>query len=157
MHVTEERLSEVLSRRDHAEGLLKTNPVAALILESMATAHPRHADSVRHAGGFLLDLLQGSDGDPTHLSLPVAMQVLSRDEFVPLEEMQAYLGEMASRDLLLGLSAQALLAHPSRRRRRRRRQERKGEREAVTRTLYLLVRMFETQEEVDRLDQTFEG
>lgn len=150
--VSEERFTEVLGRADHDRGLMETNPVAALLVESMAATHPDHADGVRDAGTFVLDLLRANEPATPKITLSVAMHVLSREEFTPLDDMRGYLASLAERDLLLGISAQALLAQPSRLRRRRER----AEHEAVVRTLYLLLRMVETQDDTDALARIFE-
>ena len=151
MRVTEERLSAALSRNDHEHRLLESNPVAALIVESMAASHPSCSQEIRQAGNFFLDVIGANERDATRLTLPVAMQVLARDEPTPLAEMRSSLAEIGERDLLLGLSIQALLPRSGLRKRRRSQRER----EAVVRTLYLLVGMFETQEEIDALEQAF--
>ncbi len=151
MRVTEERLGAALSRNDHEHRLLESNPVAALIIESMAASHPSCSQEVRQAGNFFLDIIGANERDGTRLTLPVAMQVLARDDAIPLAQMRSSLAEITERDLLLGLSIQALLPRSGLRKRRRNQRER----EAVVRTLYLLVGMFETQEEIDALEQAF--
>jgi hypothetical protein len=146
MRVSEERLGAVLTRGDLAVGLAEANPVAGLIVESLAASDPEHSEGVRHAGRFFLDLVRANEPDATKLTLPVAMQTLSREELVSRHEMKEYLARIAAEDLLLGMSLDALLAgdRPVR------------ERRAVIRVLYLLIRMFEAQEEADRLDREFE-
>jgi len=146
MRVSEERLGAVLTRGDLAVGLAEANPVAGLIVESLAASDPEHSEGVRHAGRFFLDLVRANEPDATKLTLPVAMQTLSREELVSRHEMKEYLARIAAEDLLLGMSLDALLAgdRPVR------------ERRAVIHVLYLLIRMFEAQEEADRLDREFE-
>lgn len=146
MQVTEERLSLVLARRDHTRGLDR-NPVALLVLESMAASRAGHSGPIRKAGLFLLDLIGANEPDATVLTLPVAMQILRSEESIPAEAMRARLLEAGGRDLLLGLSLQALLGEPALRRKQHER------RDPVVRTLYLLIRMFEAQEETDALER----
>lgn len=146
MRVSEERLSAVLTRADLAAGLTEANPVAALIVESLAASDAEHSEAIRHAGRFFLDLVRANEEDATTLTLPIAMQTLTGTQSVSQQEMRAYLGAIAARDLLLGMSLGALLPcrHASR------------ETAGVVHILYLLVRMFEAQEEADRLDREFE-
>lgn len=151
MHVTDERLSELLARGGPDRRQSETNPVAALIVESMAATHPEHAGRVREAGHFLCDLLWSPDGGTAPaLTLSVAMHTFLREEHTTPPEMRAHLARATDRDLLLGLCTHALLSR-SRVRRRSRRTAR--ETEAVLRTLYLVVRMHETQEETDALER----
>lgn len=152
MHVTEERLGRVLTAGPPGVHLSDTNPVAALIVESMAATHPEHADRVREAGRFLCDLLWPSDSGPgLTLTLPVAMHTFVREEHTTPAQMRSHLAQTTHRDVLLGLSAYALLTPP---RRGLRRYGRSGrETEAVLRTLYVLLRMYETQEETDTLER----
>ena len=152
MRVSEERLTTVLARADHSQGLSETNPVASLIVESIAASHPDHSDAIRDTGRFFLDLVEANEEHATRLTLPVAMHVLARDERLSARAMGEYLAEVAAGDLLLGISIHALLP-PTEYRTRSRRAQR--ERAAVTRILYLLVRMFEAQEESDSLDRAF--
>lgn len=151
MHVTEERLGKVLTAGPPGMHLSDTNPVAALIVESMAATHPEHADRVRDAGRFLCELLWPSDSElGPMLTLPVAMHTFVREEYTTPAEMRAHLAQTTHRDLLLGLSAHALLTPP---RALRRYGRSARETEAVLRTLYVLVRMHETQEETDTLER----
>lgn len=157
MHVTDERLTAVLTRSgDRNAQLRKASPVAALVLETMAAAHPGDADSIRDAGLWLLDLLGGTDEGGLPLRPAVAMQVLTREELTSSEEMRSYLDKVASRDLLLGISTSALLSKPSFGRRRRRARRSEDTQQAALRTVYLLVRMIEAQEEVDALHEAFD-
>lgn len=150
MPISEERLTAVLTRprRLHPRQY-ERNPVAGLIVESMAVSHRHHEQAVRDAGAFLLDLFRANDPDTPCLTLPVAMQVLQRDEARPVEELCSYLAETAKRDVLLGIAVNALVGRSV---------DDGGSstddrREAVLRTLYLLLRMFEAQEEADELDR----
>lgn len=152
MRVSEERLTAVLTRVDLARGLTEKNPVAGLIVESIAASDPDHSDAIRHAGRFFLDLVRANEADGTTLTLPIAMQVLSREGTVSPPEMRTYLAGMSAEDLLLGIAINALL--PNRTGISRKRLNR--ERDAVVRILYLLIEMFEAQEEADRLDREFE-
>lgn len=149
MRISEERLSKVLTRGDHGRGLIERNPVAALIVEAMAAAHLKHGDEVKAAGALFCDLVGANEDDATRLSLPVAIQVLNRDEAVPVGRMRAHLAELAGRDLLLGMSVHALFGGSGIGKRRRHHRDR----DAVVRTIYLLVRMFEAQEEADELER----
>lgn len=151
MHVTEERLSQVLTAGPPGLHLSDRNPVAALIVESMAATHPEHGDRVRQAGRFLCDLLwpPGPTSGPA-LTLPVAMHTFVREEHTTPAEMRAHLARTMRRDTLLGLSAHALLTPPQGLRRSGRSAR---ETEAVLRTLYVLMRMYETQEETDALER----
>jgi hypothetical protein len=145
MEVTEERLGEVLARGEPGAHLSSgSNAVPSLVVESMAATHPEHAERIREAGHFLCGLLwaHDGDGDPT-LTLSVAMHTFLREERTTPARMRAHLSRTTHRDLLLGLSAHALL---SQRRGPRRYGRGARETEAVLRTLYLLVRMYETQE-----------
>lgn len=151
MPVSEERFTDVLTtRRPRGDGLSERNPVAALLIEGMAVSHRGHEQAIREAGTFVLDLLGASEPDGCRLTLPVAMQVLSRDEARPAEEMHHYLLQTAQRDLLLGIAVHALVGQSPGRWKRRHAQRR---REVVIRTLYLLLRMVETQEHADDLDR----
>lgn len=151
MQVTEERLGKALTSGRPGAHLSDTNPVAALIVESMAATHPEHADRVRHAGRFLCDLLWPSDGGHgPMLTLPVAMHTFLREEHTTPERMRAHLAQTTHRDVLLGLSTHALLTSP---RGLRRYGRNARETEAVLRTLYVLLRMHESQEETDVLER----
>lgn len=149
--VTEERLSQVLTTGSPGLHLADTNPVAALIVESMAATHAEHGDRVRDAGRFLCDLLWPPDPEagPT-LTLPVAMHTFVREEYTTLPEMRAHLARTTDRDVLLGLSTHALLTPP--RGLRRYGRSARGT-EAVLRTLYVLIRMYEAQEETNALER----
>lgn len=148
MWVTDDRLTEALVRGQPGSHLAETNPVAALIVESTATTYPQHAGRIRSAGRFLCDLLHPpGTGAPT-LTLPVAMHTFVREEHTSAQQMRAHLGRTTHWDLLLGLSACALLACP-----RRHGRPAAGEADAVLRMVYLLVRMHEIQEETNELEQ----
>lgn len=152
MRVSEERLTTVLTRSDTSSHTLETNPVGGLIVESIAAACPDHATAVRRVGEVFLDLVRTNDEDAIRLSLPVVTQVLSQEEMLPVTDMRVYLAEVAARDyLFLGLCIHALLPQSE-----VTSQGSAAERDAVVRVLYLLVRMFETQEEADALDADFE-
>lgn len=155
MDVTEERLGEVLVRGEAGTHLSRTSPVAALIVESMAATHPEHTERIREAGHFLCDLLwpPDSDGEPA-LTLSVAMHTFLREEHTSPAQMRGHLAKTTHRDLLLGLSAHALLSRP---RAPRRYGRGARETEAVLRTLYLLLRMHETQEETDALERALDA
>ncbi|HVM00972.1 MAG TPA: hypothetical protein VM324_16905 [Egibacteraceae bacterium] len=149
--VSEERLRVVVTReRRTPPRLYERNPVAGLIVESMAKASDRHEHAVRDAGAFLLDLLRANEPEAPCLSLPVAMRVLARDEARPMDDVCCYLSRTARQDVLLGIAVHALVGGcvgP----RRRRQEHTDARREAVIRTLYLLLRMFEAQQQVDDL------
>lgn len=153
MPVTEERLTAAVTRVERLHPRqYERNPVAGLIVESMAVSHREHEQGVRDAGAFLLDLLCADDPDTPCLTLPVAMQVLARDEAKPSDEMRCHLADMVRRDVLLGIAVHALVGRSA-----DRWADADGEveagRQAVLRTLFLLLRMFEAQEEADALDR----
>lgn len=151
MTVSEERFTDVITaRHPRGDGLYERNPVAVLLVEGMAVSHRGHEQVIREAGTLVLDLLGGSEPGGCCLTLPVAMQVLSRDEARPAEEMHQYLLQTAQRDLLLGIAVHALVGQSAGRWKRRHTQRR---REVVIRTLYLLLRMIETQQHADDLDR----
>lgn len=150
MRISEERLSEVLVGGGPRSDFFHGNPVAALVVESAAAGHPGQAEEVREAGRMLCELLWPPDGGGLTLTLPVAMHTFLREEDTPPETMRAHLAQTAERDLLLSLAATALLRQPAT---GRRRGQRDGDRHAVLRTVYLLVRMCETQEETDALER----
>lgn len=153
MRVTEERLSEMLARTEHVKTLSRANPVAVLIVEALAASEPEHRQTIREVGACLLGLL-GSSGDTgPALSYPVALQVLMTHDRTEPGDMRAHLARLVGDDLLLGVSAQALLSRPVLRRRRTPRRSR-AEQDAALKVVYLLVRMFQAQEEVDELNQT---
>lgn len=153
MLVSKERLTVVLTRAERRPPrAYDHNPVAGLLVESMAVDHDGHAVAVRDAGTFMLDLLRANDPATPQLTLPVAMQVLARDEVTPIDEVCCYLARTARRDVLLGIAVHAIVGES----RDRRRVDDKCRREAVLRTLYLLLRMFEAQEEADALDRQLE-
>lgn len=149
MPISEERLSVVLTRpqRRHPRQY-ERNPVAGLIVESMAVSYREHEHAVREAGAFLLDLFRANDPDTPCLTLPVAMQVLQRDEARPVAQVCTHLAEAARRDVLLGIAVNALVSRSV-----DGDGAADGRRDAVLRTLYLLVRMFQAQEEADALDR----
>lgn len=149
MRITEDRLTEVLVGDEPRHRPADANPVAAMIVESTAATYPQHAARIRRAGRFLCELLRPADSDTPTLTLPVAMHTFVREEHTSTQQMRAYLARTTHRDPLLGLSAHALLAQP----RRRACERRTGENEAVLRTVYLLVRMHEIQEETDALER----
>lgn len=157
MGVSEKRFNDVLTTRGRArgQGLYERNPVAMLILESMAVSHRRHDHerTIRDAGLFLLDLLRVNEPGASQLTLPVAMRVLADDEAKPAEEMHHYLLQTAQRDLLLGIALHALVGGSTSLSSRWQRRRTQREREVVIRTLYLLLRMVETQEQVDDLER----
>lgn len=148
MRVTEHRLTQALVCEEPGRHLSETNPVAAMIVESSAATHPEHAERIRTAGRFLCDLLRPGDGDAAALTLPVAMHTFVQEEHATPAQMRRHLAQTTDRDLLLGLAAHALLAQS----RQRDRREAAEEDEAVLRTVYLLVRMHEVQEEIDTLE-----
>jgi hypothetical protein len=153
MRITEERLTEVLAGGARDAELDERNPVAALVVESTAAAHaahPEQADEVREAGRTLCELLWPPHEAGPALTLPVAMHTFAREEHTPPAVMRGHLAQTAERDLLLGLSASALLRQPSDHRQKEREA---GDSEPVLRTVYLLVRMCETQEETDALER----
>lgn len=126
------------------------NPVAALVVESAAASHPEHADAVRDAGNFLCELLWPAGEEGPGLTLPVVAHTFVREQHTPAETMRAHLARVAQQDLLLSLSATALLRRPAD---RRHPGHTTAEAEPVLRTVYLLVRMAEAQEEVDALER----
>lgn len=150
--VTEHRLTEALVRERPGRRLADTNPIAAMIVESSAATHPEQAERIRTAGRFLCDLLRPGDGDATALTLPVAMHTFVREEHTTPAQMRRHLAQTTARDLLLGVAAHALLAQP----RPRDRREAGEESEPVLRTVYLLVRMHEVQEEIDTLEHALD-
>lgn len=153
MPVNEQQLSAVVTRpRANSVRLYERDPVAGLIVESLAASAPEHERSIRDAGTFLLDLLRVNEPDGTRLTLPVAIRVLTRDEGRPMGDVCTHLAQVARRDLLLGIAVQALAGGAA-----RHGSERRHHREAVTRALYLLIRMFEVQEEVDALHRKYDG
>lgn len=155
MRVTERRLSEALTADEPGSRLSETNPVAALIIESAAATYPEHAEQVREAGRFLCDLLGSPEaGGAPKLTAPVAINTYNREEHTRAEQMRAHLARATHRDLLLGLATHALL---SRSLDHRLNDPETNEGEAVLRTLYLLVRMFETQEETDALERALKA
>lgn len=150
MLVSHERLTAVLTRAERRPPrAYDHNPVAGLLVESMAVGHDGHAEAVRDAGTFILDLLRANDPGTAQLTLPVAMQVLSRDEAKPVDEMCCYLARTARKDVILGIAVHALVGDS----RDRHQTHIKHKREAVLRTIFLLLRMFEAQEEADALDR----
>lgn len=154
MRISEERLSDALGRTTRGVPLGDAHPVAAMLVESIAMAEPEHADDVRSAGRFLCELLWPGDGrEGPALTLPVATHTYVREENTTPEEMRAHLGQTTGSDLLLGLATQALLRPPL--------GERAacgaGQRDAVLRVVYLLVRMYENQESTDALERAFEA
>lgn len=150
MLVSDERLTAVLTRgKRRPPRAYDHNPVAGLLVESMAVSHDGHGDAVRDAGTFILDLLRANDPGTPQLTLPVAMQILARDEVRPIDEVCCYLARTARKDVLLGIAVHALVGGS----RDRLRTPDKRRREAVLRTLFLLLRMFEAQEEADALDR----
>jgi hypothetical protein len=150
MPITDDRLSELLVRREPGSDLADRNPVAALVVESAAATHPERAEEIREAGRFLCELLWPPDDEAPTLTLPVAMHTFVREEHTPPEEMRRHLVRTTDSDLLLGLSASALLRQPRVHRRGRRMPHGDA---AVLRTLYLLVRMHETQAEITALER----
>lgn len=153
MRVTEDRLTEVLVRQEPGRHLAETNPVAEMLVESTAATYPLHAERIRHAGRFFCELLCPGDGGAATLTLPVVSHTFVREEHTTEAQMRAHLARITHRDLLLGLAAHAVL-RPSRPGRGRDRLGRDpGECEAVLRTVYLLVRMHEIQEETDALER----
>lgn len=152
MRVSEERLTTVLTQSAPPFDLARYDPVAALVLESMAAARTLHSDEIRHAGSFLLAVLGAAEPDATRLSIPIAMQVLAREEGVSPARARAFLGEAGDGDPLLRLSIDALTWRSITSGRRRR----PDEVEAVAQVIYLLLRMFGSQEEADALDEALE-
>lgn len=149
MRVTEGRLAAALTRQRPAQRAdAPTDPAAALLVEAMAEAYPQHSQEVREAGQFLCALVDSAEDHSDRLTPSVAMHTFVRDEATPPERMWAHLAATAQRDVLLGLSAQALLRgvrQPS--------QRTPAEHQAVLHTLFLLVRAFEVQEETDALER----
>ncbi|HVM13979.1 MAG TPA: hypothetical protein VM287_06590 [Egibacteraceae bacterium] len=149
MQVSDERLTAVLTRGERRPPrAYDRNPVAGLLVESMAISHDEHADAVRDAGTFLLDLLRANEPGTAQLTLSIAMQVLACDEVKPVDEICCYLARTARKDVLLGIAVHALVGGA-----RDRRARGQCEREVILRTLFLLLRMFEAQEEADELDR----
>lgn len=153
MSITESRLSELLAGREPVSDPADRNPVAALVVESAASTHPERAEEIREAGRFLCELLWPPDAETPALTLTVAMHTFVRDEHTPPDEMRRHLVRTTDSDPLLGLSASALLRQPRVHRLGRRMP--RGD-AAVLRTLYLLVRMHETQQETDALERALE-
>lgn len=150
MRVTEHRLTDALVRGDPGRRLEETDPVAAMIVESTAAGEPEHADRIRAAGRFLCDLLRPEHGGTAALTLSVAMHTFVREEHTSPAQMRTHLAQTVHRDLLLGLSAFALVAPPLRRGHRASSTE---DNEPVLRTVYLLLRMHEIQEETNALER----
>lgn len=150
MRVTEAHLAEMLARPETARDLARDDPVAALLVESIATTEPDHAEQVREAGWSLCALVRSTEGARVRLNPSVAMHTLVREQSTSPAHMWSHLAATAERDVLLGLSAQALLRGGRARARRS-----PAEHQAVLRTLFLLVRTFEAQEETDALEQVW--
>lgn len=150
MRVTAAHLAETLARPEAARALAHDDPVAALLVESIATTEPDHAEQVREAGWSLCALVCSTEGTRVRLNPSVAMHTLVREQPTSPDRMWAHLAATAERDVLLGLSAQALLRGG-----RARAPRSPAEHRAVLRTLFLLVRTFEVQEETDALEQAW--
>lgn len=153
MLVSEERLTAVAMHdaRRSAPQVSARNPVASLMVSSLARTHRAHERPIREASAFLLELLSANEPEGPRLTLSVGMRVLTRDEATPIEVVHRYLARATYRDVLLGIAVHGLISRsvgvidsPV-----------AGRREAVTRTLFLLLRMFEAQEEVDDLHRHF--
>lgn len=153
MLVSEERLTAVAAHgaRRNRPQVSARNPVASLVVESLARTHREHERAIREASACLLDLLSENEPESPRLTLSVAMRVLTRDEATPIEAVHRYLARATHRDVLLGIAVHGLIS----------RSlgvadcQAAGRREAVTRTLFLLLRMVEAQEEVDDLHRHF--
>lgn len=150
MRVTEAHLAEMLAGSEPARDLASDDPVAALLVESLATTESEHAEQVREAGRSLCALVRSTEGARVQLNVSLALHTLVREQLTPPERMWSHLAATAERDVLLGLSAQALLRGGQARARRS-----PAEHQAVLRTLFLLVRAFEAQEEADTLEQAW--
>lgn len=150
MRVTDAHLAEMLARPEAARDLAHDDPVAALLVESSVTTEPEHAEQVREVGWSLCALIRSAEGARVRLSPSVAMHTVVRDQPTAPTHMWSHLAATAERDVLLGLSAQALLRGGRARARRS-----PAEHQAVLRTLFLLVRTFEAQEETDALEQAW--
>lgn len=153
MPVSEERLTAVATHdaRRSPPRVSARNPVAGLMVASLARTHREHERPIRDASAFLLDLLSANEPEGPRLTLSVGMRVLTRDEATPIEAVHRYLARATYSDVLLGIAVHGLVSRslgvagpPA-----------AGRREAVTRTLFLLLRMFEAQEEVDELHRHF--
>ena len=153
MPVSEERLTVVATHdaRRNAPQVSARNPVARLMVASLARTHREHERSIRDASAFLLDLLSANEPEGPRLTLSVGMRVLTREETTPIEDVHRYLARATYRDVLLGIAVHGLISRslgvigsPV-----------AGRREAVTRALFLLLRMFEAQAEVDDLHRHF--
>lgn len=152
MRVTEAHLAEMLAGTEPARDLARDDPVAALLVESLATTEPEHAEHVREAGRSLCALVRSTEGARVQLNPSLAMHTLVREQLTSPDRMWSHLAATAERDVLLGLSAQALLRGGQARTRRS-----PAEHQAVLRTLFLLVRAFEAQEETDALEQAWQA
>jgi hypothetical protein len=151
MHLSETRLGDVLNHEDRAAQVADGSPVAALVVESLAAIHPEHAEAVRDAAWFLCALLDSHDQNGTAaLRAPIATHTFSAERHTSAETMQRHLAQLPERDLLLGVAAQALLRRPVDEPTRQRSQ---AEHDAVRHALYLLLRMFETQEDSEALER----
>lgn len=148
MRVTEEQLAEALVRQGPANQPAEpVDPVAALLVEAMATTYPQHREAVREAAHFLCALVGSGEGQGPRLDPSVAMHAFVRHEHTPPEHMWSHLAATAERDVLLGLSAQAVLRGVHQQDRRS-----PAEHRAILHTLFLLLRAFEAQEETDALE-----
>lgn len=149
MRVTDAQLADVLARDGSASRFTHHDPAATFLVESMAATYPEHGAQVREVGQFLCGLVSSGEADGLELNPSLAMHTLLREEHTPPERMWSHLAATAQRDLLLGLSAQALLRGAGTQRHGKRSP---AENHAVLHTLYVLVRAFEGQEETNALE-----
>lgn len=153
MRVTEEQLAEVLAQNEPARNSGgPADPVAALLVEAMATIYPAHCEEVREVGHFLCALIGSAEGHGAGLDASVAMHAFVRDEHVPPDRMWSHLAATAERNVLLGLSAQAVLRGV-----RRQGPRSETEHRAILHTLFLLIRAFEAHEETAALEQALQA
>ncbi len=147
MHVSDDRLGQVLTRGDHLRHLHQVNPIAHAVVEQMAAQSSPWDREVREAAWLLLDELAANEEGAPRLSLPTALAVLSAGCREEAADPEHELRQVASVDPLLRLSVDALTGYSTSARRRRSPRERG----AVASALLALLKMLRAQEQAEEL------
>lgn len=142
MEVSEERLDKVASGTLSLGELPSLHPLVHEALEEVGAP----VEAYRAAATLALVLDRGGDDDGLRLS--VAAGVLHHVASLSAAAIRERLSDAACRNVLLGIVCEALAGWGSGGVPRE-----DADRRAVERCLYLVLRMFETQDEVDVLEQ----
>lgn len=152
MHIFDERLGQVLSRRDHVRDLPSVNPVAHVVAEEIAHPGRPWDQEIREGAWLWFSELGANEAGSRPLSFDTAVAVLSHHQTEPDADPETELRRIASTDSLLRIPVDALTGHSEGRRRPRSPRER----HKVASALVELPRTLLAQEQPDELRRAYE-